>query len=95
MVDRARSCGRPVACYIREVALGGKPKATRPTLSYALVRELSQVAIGLQRLDRRAKEANLDGAEAFGAAVGNVLDLIQSLSSNSGDRSDRSLEQQS
>ena len=75
--DRARACGRPVACYIREVALGGKPKARSPVGNDRVVRELARVANRLRSLHAVAATRALPEASEFGAAVDDVVDAIR------------------
>ncbi|HWG34292.1 MAG TPA: hypothetical protein VN650_09000 [Gemmatimonadaceae bacterium] len=77
VADRARGCGRPVACYIRDVALGGRPKTTTSTLNGEWIRELSRVAIQLCRLRDAAIARALPDAETFGAAVDEIIQLIR------------------
>ena len=43
VTDRARGAGRPVACFIRESAIGSAPRARRSEMSDALIRQLSRV----------------------------------------------------
>jgi len=74
--DRARACSRPVACYIREVSLGGRPKATA-TLNSAVIRELARIATRLRDLQRCAVDRALPEAAEFGLAVGELVDLIR------------------
>jgi hypothetical protein len=48
--ERARTCGRTVARYIRETALGAIPKARHHTDRDALLRELARTGRDLARL---------------------------------------------
>lgn len=79
VVDRARGCGRPVACYIREVSLGGKPRIAAASLAPTMIRDLARVATHLQRLRSVANERALPETESFGAAVDDVMNLIRAL----------------
>ena len=75
--DRARACGRPVACYIREVSLGGRPKATMPLLANAVIHDLGRIATRLCRLRDVASARALPEADEYAAAVNDVVDLIR------------------
>lgn len=60
--ERARECGRPVARYVRETALGSVPKARRHAAEQELIRHLARIGNNLNQL---AREAN--GAAQFPA----------------------------
>jgi hypothetical protein len=77
--DRARACGRPVACYIRDVATGGKPRASSGTQNAAVIRELARVAMQLKALAAVATENTLPGAAEFAGTVDSVLDLVRQI----------------
>jgi len=75
--DRARASGRPVACYIRETALGGKPKARHATLSHTIVHELAKFATRLGELARATGERQLPEAAMCKLLADEALDLIR------------------
>lgn len=77
VINRARSAGRPVACYIRESSLGPAPRARRTTLSDAVIRTLGQLATRLSLLAVEAKNQRLVQADEFQKAVSEVLDIIR------------------
>ena len=77
--DRARACGRPVACYIRDVAIGGKPRANSGTQNAAVIRELARVAMQLKALAALAAEHSLPSAAEFAGTVDSVLDLVRQI----------------
>ena len=77
--DRARACGRPVACYIREASLGAIPRARRTHASDLVIRRLTRVATRLASLADDAAAKELSGAADFRAAVEDVLDAIRQL----------------
>jgi hypothetical protein len=77
VIDRARSAGRPVACYIRESSLGPAPRARRGSLSDAVIRTLSQMATRLSLLATEAKNQRLAQADEFQQAVLEVLDIVR------------------
>ena len=77
VIDRARSAGRPVACYIRESSLGPAPRARRAGLSDAVIRTLSQMATRLSLLATEAKNQRLAQADEFQQAVLEVLDIVR------------------
>ena len=77
VTTRARICGRPVACYIREVSLGRRPKGTNAVMSNAVIRELARVATRLRGLGLVAAERDLPEAAEFDAALQEVLQFIR------------------
>src|SRR5438105_11970066 len=79
VIDRARSAGRPVACYIRESSLGPAPRARRASLSDAVIRTLSQMATRLSLLATEAKNQRLAEADEFQQAVSEVLDIVRDI----------------
>lgn len=79
VVERARTAGRPAACFIRESALGSSPRARKTDLPDSLIRALSRVATRLGTLSELATEQQLVGAEAFQDALDDVLDIIRNL----------------
>lgn len=78
VAERARTCGRPPARYIREAALGAVPKARRTTGSAELIRELSDIGNTLQELRTIAESACDESvAERCEAVLLDVLDAIR------------------
>jgi hypothetical protein len=77
VINRARSAGRPVACYIRESSLGPAPRARRAGLSDAVIRTLGQLATRLSLLATEAKNHHLAQADEFQQAVSEVLDVVR------------------
>ena len=77
VINRARSAGRPVACYIRESSLGPAPRTRRTTLSDAVIRTLGQLATRLSLLAVEAKNQHLTQADEFEKAVSELLDIIR------------------
>src|SRR5437868_5615227 len=59
VATRARVSGRPVACYIRDLSLGRRPKGTNAVLSNSVIRSLARVATRLRALTIAAKERDL------------------------------------
>ncbi len=55
--ERARACGRPVARYVRETALGSVPKARRLGAEQELIRHLARIGNNLNQLAREANAA--------------------------------------
>jgi hypothetical protein len=76
---RAAECRRPVACYIRETALGAALHARHNPVNDALIRELARLANQLVPLGHRAKELQLPGAPEFERALGVLLTTIRSI----------------
>lgn len=58
--ERARTCGRTLARYIRESALGAIPKARHHTDRDALLRELARTGRDLARLAQLAEATPVD-----------------------------------
>lgn len=77
VTTRARICGRPVACYIREVSLGRRPRGTNAIMSSSVIRELAGVATRLRGLGLVAAERDLPEAAEFDAALEEVLQFIR------------------
>lgn len=69
VTTRARVCGRPVACYMREVSLGRRLKGTNAVMSNTVPRELARVATRLRGLGLVAEERDLPEAAKFDAAL--------------------------
>lgn len=71
--------GRPVACYIRESALGASPRVRRTELNDSLIRALARMADQLTRLAAAADAAGLQDAPAFAQTATDVLNLLRDL----------------
>ena len=76
---RAAECRRPVACYIREAALGAALHARHSPVNDALVRELARLANQLDALGRAAKDHQLPIAQDFDCALEVLLTTIRSI----------------
>ena len=76
---RASECGRPIACYIREAALGAALHARRTPANDALIRELSRLGNDPASLGRRAKELQLPIGADFERALDVLLTTIDSI----------------
>lgn len=79
VINRARTSGRPVACYIRESSLGPAPRARRAALRDAVIRTLGQLATKLSLLAAQAKNQHLAHAEEFEQSLCEVLDVIREI----------------
>jgi len=77
--DRARGSGRPVACYIREAALGGRPKAQTGALNHSVIRDLAGFATKLRELAQLAAERHSPEAPICAGLAGEALDLIRQI----------------
>lgn len=77
--DRARASGRPVACYIREVSLGGRTKAPHAMLNDGAIRGLARVGAQLRALAKTANDRGLAEASDFETALGDLLALIKQI----------------
>ncbi|MEP6496120.1 MAG: hypothetical protein ABJF01_25825 [bacterium] len=78
IVTRARDCGRPVACFMRESALDGAPRARRGHVTSDLVVRLGKVALQLQALSQAAGARGLPAGD-FDRAVDEVLASVREL----------------
>lgn len=76
---RASECGRPVACYIREAALGAALHARHTPIKDALIRELARLASALSALGREARNLQLPTAREFDRALDVLLTTIRSI----------------
>lgn len=64
VADRARACGRPVACYVRECSLGALPRARRAHGDAEVIRSLARIGNVLSDLARQvAGEPRLEPVE--------------------------------
>ena len=79
ITERARVCGRPVARYIRECALGASLRSRRPAAGEALIRQLSRVATRLVSAAEAANHEHLACASELEAAVSDALDAIKQI----------------
>ena len=79
ITQRARKCGRPVARYIRDCALGRPARAGRSPASDALIRQLSRVAARLIAAAALANEHHLGCASELEETVGDALDAIRQI----------------
>lgn len=77
--DRARGSGRPVACYIREAAVGSRPKAQPALLNHSVIRDLASLATKLRELAQRAAERQSPEAAVCEGLAGEALDLIRQI----------------
>ena len=59
VTERAKACGRTVARFVRECALGAVPKATRHIDQKALLRELARSGNNLNQLAHEANACDL------------------------------------
>ena len=75
----AAASGRPVACYIRENALGAKLKPRPGAISDTLVYQLGRVAKRLRDLADSATAAELPAAGDFAAALTELLETIRAV----------------
>jgi hypothetical protein len=84
---RARECGRPVACFLREAALAGAPRARRTAAVDPVLAELVQLGTTLRRLrDRHRIELTEDAIRAtLDTALAAVLDTIRRVECGAGD----------
>jgi hypothetical protein len=79
VTGRARECGRPVACYIRELSLGLGPHLWRRSVRGRLIRHLSHIANLLRECERERAETGSLNAGAVGSGLAELLDIIRSI----------------
>ena len=74
IVEQARACGRPPACYVREASLGSAPKLRRGRENYDVINELGRIGTSLSQLASTTRES---GASAHQGRIEAVLaDLL-------------------
>jgi hypothetical protein len=81
--ERARTCGRAPARYVREAALGAVLKVSRTRGNAPIIRELGAIASSLQAV-KRGDSRSADGAESdvsaqLDALVARVLGVVDRL----------------
>lgn len=79
VVLRAAECRRPVACYIREAALGAALHARHTPIKDALIRELSRLGNQLSVLGIEARARRLPTAPEFERSLQALLATIRSI----------------
>jgi hypothetical protein len=82
--ERARTCGRAPARYVREAALGAVLKVSRTRGNAPIIRELGAIAGVLQELKRSDDSRGGDGIESdvsarLDALVSRVLGIVERL----------------
>jgi hypothetical protein len=77
---RASAAGRPVACFIRESAVGSRKRLGEvPSSNAALIHQLAQVATSLRAVRDAAMSLNLDGCADFDRVFESLMDLIRGI----------------
>lgn len=77
VADRARACGRPVACYVRECSLGAVPRARHAHGDAEVIRSLARIGNMLTDLTRLvAAEPRLEPVE-LRVALDELLTVIR------------------
>ena len=80
MNARAAAARQPVACYIRDTALGGRKRvSTSAPMAAAVIHRLSRVATRLCALREVAEAQQLPAAREFRESVDEVLNLIREI----------------
>ena len=84
VTDRAKTCGLPVARFVREAALGAVPKAARNGDQKALLRELARSGNNLNQLAHEAHARDLFPAqEKLDAALELHVSVLRQLAAES------------
>jgi hypothetical protein len=77
---RASAAGRPVACFIREAAVGTKKRGVEgPSTNAALIHQVAQVGTSLRTVRDAAMTRQLEGAADFDRALDSLMELIRSI----------------
>lgn len=83
ITERARTCGRPPARYVREISLGIAPKVrNNPTLD-GFIHELGRVGTSLSQVARSARASGHGThAEAIESVVFDLLSMVRRLATS-------------
>ena len=77
---RAAAARQPVACYIRDAALGARKRiSTSAPMTAAIIHRVSRVATRLCALRDIAETQQLPAAREFRESVDELLDLIREI----------------
>ena len=80
IVERARSCGRPPARYVRETSLGLAPRARRGRENEEVIHELGRIGTSLSQLASTARESGAASHQArVEAALADLLAAVRQL----------------
>ncbi len=80
VLDQAKASGRPVASFIREAALGSRPRMRNgSTVGDAIVHQLARLGTRLRTLARTATERDLPDAADFTGALAELLETIRQI----------------
>ena len=80
VLDQAKASGRPVASFIREAALGSRPRMkSGSTVGDAIVPQLARLGTRLGPLARAAAEHDLPNAADFNTALAELLATIRQI----------------
>lgn len=77
VADRARVCGRPVACYVRECSLGAVPRARHAQGDAAVIRSLTRIGNLLTDLTRELDAEPLPESVELRTALDELLAVIR------------------
>jgi hypothetical protein len=75
----AAAAGRPVACYIRDCALGSRPRARTRLASEQLIRDLGRLGTRLSTAARAATALGAPQANELQSALDDLLKTIKDL----------------
>jgi len=80
VLDQAKASGRPVACFIREAALGSRPRMKNgSTVGDAIVHQLARLRTRLRALARAAAERGLPNATEFDDVLTDLIETIRQI----------------
>lgn len=77
VADRARACGRPVACYVRECSLGTVPRARHAHGDAEVVRSLARIGNLLSDISRQVAGESLLEPVELKMALDELLSVIR------------------
>ena len=79
IVAHARACGRPPARYVREISLGGVPKARPTSVNDEVIRELGRIGTVLTRFAAPKEDRSAADQAAIQAALAELLAAVRRL----------------
>jgi hypothetical protein len=79
VVDLAHASGRPIGCYVRETALGARPKRKHGTANANVIHYLARLGTRLRAVARTATETGQPNAADFDEALSELLETIRQI----------------
>ena len=80
IAERARTCGKAPARYVREISLGVVPKPRSGQADAALIRELGRIGTQLTRLASTVRETGASGESlTLDSVLAEILSVVRRL----------------